>query len=229
MKAHGAWRVCVRPTSLRATLLKVIEQCTTMSWRPVGVRRPRRRPGLGKMRTRRPQYLRWRRRRRRAGPVEMARRSPQPSPGLSRTTSLAPRWTGRTMKAHVSWRAVCETDLAESNLAESDRDSVAESTDCRQDEEAAAMHDDVVEAGGSEKTEEEARAGEDEDEAAPVPEVEEEEEAGRPRGNGQQESPAIARAEPDDEPGPKVDGADDESSWSLESVCETDLAESNLA
>ncbi|XP_047610586.1 histone-lysine N-methyltransferase SETD1B-like [Phacochoerus africanus] len=151
----------------------------------------------------------------------IARAEPEDEPG--------PKVDGADDESSWSLESVCETDLAESNLAESDRDSVAESTDCRQDEEAAATHDDVVEAGGSEKTEEEARAGEDEDEAAPVPEVEEEEEAGRPRGNGQQESPAIARAEPEDEPGPKVDGADDESSWSLESVCETDLAESNLA
>ena len=64
--------------------------------------------------------------------------------------------------------------------------------------------DDVVEAGGSEKTEAKPRAGGHEDEAAPVPEVEVEEEAGRPLENGQEESPAIAWAEPEDEPGPKV-------------------------
>ena len=67
-----------------------------------------------------------------------------------------------------------------------------------------ATHDDVVEAGGSEKTEAKPRAGGHEDEAAPVPEVEVEEEAGQPRENGQEESLAIAWAEPEDEPGPKV-------------------------
>ena len=64
--------------------------------------------------------------------------------------------------------------------------------------------DDVVEAGGSEKTEAKPRAGGHEDEAAPVPEVEVEEEAGQPRENGQEEALAIAWAEPEDEPGPKV-------------------------
>ena len=68
----------------------------------------------------------------------------------------------------------------------------------------ATHADDVVEAGGSEKTEAKPRAGGHEDEAAPVPEVEVEEEAGQPRENGQEESLAIAWAEPEDEPGPKV-------------------------
>ncbi|XP_020920108.1 uncharacterized protein LOC102166270 isoform X3 [Sus scrofa] len=131
--------------------------------------------------------------------------------------------------------------LCGSNHEESDTDLVAESTDCRQDEEAAATPDDVVEAGGSEKTKEEALAGETEEEmglgtvkAEEEEEKEEaaaidkaEEEAGPAHENDKEESPASDRAEQEDKPAPKVDGTDDESLWSIVSLCGSNHEESD--
>ncbi|XP_020937811.1 uncharacterized protein LOC100521600 isoform X1 [Sus scrofa] len=78
---------------------------TTMLWRPVGVRRPKRRPQPGKMRRRKARPItRWRRR---PQQVEITRRSPQPATGPSKKPRLPPRWMGWMMKAQPSmmlWR-----------------------------------------------------------------------------------------------------------------------------
>ncbi|XP_020920107.1 uncharacterized protein LOC102166270 isoform X2 [Sus scrofa] len=104
-----------------------------------------------------------------------------------------------------------------------------------------ATPDDVVEAGGSEKTKEEALAGETEEEmglgtvkAEEEEEKEEaaaidkaEEEAGPAHENDKEESPASDRAEQEDKPAPKVDGTDDESLWSIVSLCGSNHEESD--
>ncbi|XP_020920227.1 major centromere autoantigen B-like isoform X1 [Sus scrofa] len=125
--------------------------------------------------------------------------------------------------------------LSDSNHDESDTDSVVESLSSRQDEEAAATLDDVVEAGGSEKTEEEALAGANEEEVGPGTEkvqeeaacIDEAEEEAGPSLENDEESPASDLVEQEDQLAPKVDGMDDESLCFMESLSDSNHDESD--